>query len=600
VVQQVRQQFREQLPAKLNKMFKKPVSKAQWTAMFKTLGKTDLAALTGSFGLDGALELLTDAKRRAAEIAALEAKFDTKFQAKAKQLAHFIVTGEHGVSLLRNAYAIAALTVPGVKNLSPTEEMVGELDRLVSLYAIEETNPADRQMVIDLIQGEEKAGVEFVTSYLIGQRVEELAKATGNPTARINHYKGHIPSEAKQGGSMIVASDTEHAHLVSRGYTRLGAYAGSSTDRSLGKRSYYFAPVSGRSSFSQGVLQTVHQTVSGVDPQTGFTVGEIMAGRIEDPQMIKAIERTLSLQSQTDEQLLPVFDDKGKVVAYERAAAPKMLTNLNRSTDLAEMIGVWRGRQAEELLAQEVNKQLIGNLHDIWKQGEKDKRQSEFVNISKLDPRSDDRILIEAAGLIPNQAKAEIEALFGKGNFMVRRDMLLDTFGARQASVGDLFSGHTRWSPKLISEFEKVANGIFGGHKILKGKSAYEILVGSEKNIQELVSNAKTIIVVKSVIVPAANIVSNMFQLLNRGVPVRAVIHGMGAKTAEINAYVKRRQQEIDLEADLRAAQGKGDFIAERKIEAQMKSMRSPGRARVTISAPRVSGGCPARPCSGT
>lgn len=83
----------------------------------------------------------------------------------------------------------------------------------------------------------------------------------------------------------------------------------------------------------------------------------------------------------------------------------------------------------------------------------------------------------------------------------------------------------------------------------------------------------KTISVVKSVIVPVANMMSNMFQLLSRGVPVRSVIHGVGAKTAEISAYVKRRQQEIDLEADLRAARGKGDFIAERKIEAQIQSI---------------------------
>ena len=49
---------------------------------------------------------------------------------------------------------------------------------------------------------------------------------------------------------------------------------------------YYFAPVSGTAPFSQGVMQTVHQTASGVDPQTGYTVGEVMAGRIDDPQVV--------------------------------------------------------------------------------------------------------------------------------------------------------------------------------------------------------------------------------------------------------------------------------------------------------------------------
>lgn len=574
-VQQVRQQFRDELPVKLNRMFKKPVSKAQWTAMFKTLGKTDLASLVGSYGLDGALEMLTNDQRLTTEIVALERSIDgqndqsyaTIMKDKAKQLAHFMVTGEPGAKLLRNAEAIGSLLGhPGTNHVNTTVQLIGEIDRLATLYAIQETDQAARDVVVQLIQNE-KEGVEFVTSYLIGQRVDELAKAAGNRVARFNHYKGHLPSETQQGGSLIIASDTEFAHLVSRGYTRVGAYTGSSADRVLGKRSYYFAPVSGRAPFTQGVLQTVHQTVSGVDPETGFTVGEVMAGRIDDPQAVKLIDRLINNQSQTDEQLLPVFDDAGRVVAFERAADPKRLVNLNRSTDLAAMIGVWRGRQAEEMLAQEVNKQLVDRLHEIWQQGEKDGRQKEFVNIAKLDPRTDDRILIEAANLIPNQTLDYMKSVFGPDRLMVRRDMLLDTFGARQASVGDLFSGHTRWNPRVASEFEKLATGIMG-------KNAYKVLVGSEKNIQEFVGNVRTMIVVKSVIVPAANLMANMFQLLNRGVPVRSVIHGVGAKTAEISTYVKRRAREIDLEADLRAAEGKNDTGAALKISNEIQSIR--------------------------
>jgi hypothetical protein len=119
--------------------------------------------------------------------------------------------------------------------------------------------------------------------------------------------------------------------------------------------------------------------------------------------------------------------------------------------------------------------------------------------------------------------------------------------------------------------------GIFG-----QGNKAYSTLVSAEKNVQELVASAKTRIVVKSVIVPAANAVSNMFQLLNRGVPLRHIIKGTGAKTAEINFYIKNRKKEIDLEADLRAAQGKNDLVAIPRIENQLKSITDSYR-RLTI-----------------
>lgn len=577
-VQQTRQQFRDELPKKLASMFKREVSAEQWTAMFKALGKTDLATLAGRYGISGAIELVNNPTRLNSEILTLERSIQTadprrfvSLQAKSKQLAHYMMTGEHGSKLLRNAEAIARLL--GEPNTSgvvsaPAAQLVDDIDHLVTLYAIQNIDEGTRNTLTDL-GTTESDGIVFVTNYLVGQRVDELAKARASTVALFNHYKGHIPSEAQQGGSLIIASDSEHARLVTRGYTKLSTYNGSSADRVLGRRSYYFAPVSGTAPFSQGVLQTVHQTASGVDPETGYTVGEVMAGRIEDVQIVRLIDRQIAQQSQTNENLLPVFDDAGKIVAFERAADPSKLVQLNRNQDLSAMIGVWRGRQVEELLAQEVNKQLVDNLHEIYKEGARQRRTSEFVNIANLNSRTDDPILIEAAKLIPNQSRDYIKSVFGPDEFWVRKDMLLDTFGARQASVGDLFAGgHTRWNPKVTKKFETIVAGM-----PFMGRNGYKILVGAEKNIQEFVGNAKTLIVVKSVVVPMANMISNMFQLLNRGVPLRAVLEGVGKKTSEINFYVKARHREIGLEADLRASKGRNDLVAIRKLENQIQSL---------------------------
>ena len=396
--------------------------------------------------------------------------------------------------------------------------------------------------------------------------MDELAKIGSNDVARLNHYKGHLPSEKKQGGSLRIADDAQHGDLVMRGYKRVGPYEGSSAELTRKSMSYYFAPVSGQAGFHQGVLQTVHQTVSGIDPQTGYTVSEVMAGRVTDHREVSAIARKLANQKATREQLLPVFDERGRLVAYERGADVTQLASLNRNTDLSEMIGTWRGRQAEELLAEESNKQLIDNLNDLWIQGRKDGRQNEFVNVMKLGPK-EDPILKQAVGLIPNQAKAYLQNVFGADTLMVRRDMLLDTFGARQASVGDMFTNETRWNPTVAREFEKLAVGMFG-------KNAYVRLVGTERNVQELVANAKNLIVVKSVIVPAMNMVANMGQLLNRGVPLRHVLKGIAAKTAETNDYIKRRHREIGLEAELRAATARQDIVKMRKLGNEIRSIQ--------------------------
>lgn len=573
-VQQTRQQFREELPKKLASEFKKPVTAEQWTAMFRTLGKTDLASLVGPFGVSGALEMISSQARLNSEIQSLESAIRTaepvrsvKIFEKSKQLANYLNTGEHGAELLRNAEAIARLlNVRGMVRLSnPDPQHVLNIDRLVSLYALQSLDQGTRDVVSDLIRNE-PGGLNYVTNYLVGQRAEEMDKVKGNTVALFNHYKGAIPSEAQQGGSLIIASDSDQAKLILRGYKKIAPYTGSSADRSLGSRSYYFAPVSGTAPFSQGIMQTVHQTASGVDPQTGYTIGEIQGGRIEDPRIIQSVSNMLPHQTKTRENLLPVFDAAGKVVAYERAADVEKLSGLNRSTDLSKMLGVWRGRQAEEYLGLELNKELVDKTHAMWEEAQKTGRTKEFVNIGALGSK-DDPVLVEAAKLIPNQSRDYIQSKFGRDNFWVRRDLLLDTFGTRQASVGDMFTGQTRFNPKIANEFALIATGALG-------KKAYPILVGLEKNVQEFIGAAKQRIVVKSVIVPAANLISNMFQLVNRGVPVRTVIKGMGGKTAEINAYIKRRAREIDLEADLRVAKGDRNFGRIRQIQTELRSLQ--------------------------
>lgn len=79
---------------------------------------------------------------------------------------------------------------------------------------------------------------------------------------------------------------------------------------------------------------------------------------------------------------------------------------------------------------------------------------------------------------------------------------------------------------------------------------------------------------VKSVIVPVANLLSNLYLLAGRGVPIRTILHGTASKVTEINTYIKSRMQEIDLEAELRAAQGRNDVVEIRKLETRIQTIQ--------------------------
>ena len=564
-VQADRQQFREHLPTTIASKFSRKLTKDEWKAMHTGMGKTDLAVLRDTMSLAEIRDLLSDQKIVDREVNKLEADLQKQagrnwplISRKSKQLAQFMINGTVGNNLLRNATAISRML--GERQAARSTVDVAQLDKLITLYALEAMNKADREVLSSLAQSEVD-GIDFATSYLVGQRKDEMAKAKSDMRATLNQYKGHIPSETKQGVNLIVAEDSQFADLIEKSYVRLGTYQGSSANRGPA-RSYYFAPVQAQAPFSQGILQNVRNTAGGVDLGTGFTMGSMVAGRITDKPSVDRITKALARGERGNEPLLPVYDDKGNVVAYEQSIDPNMLKHIEGENHLARAIGVWRGRQVEEAKAQRFNDMLIENLHSMYENDIKmsASNKSQYVNLlgSKLDP-----VTADALKLMNSETRQKAESLFGEGELWVRRDMLNDALGYRAASVGDAWSGNSRWSPETLDTFKKAMLGVFGNR-------AYKYTMGGENLVQNLVKEAKTLIVVKSVVVPAVNFLANLYQMVARGVPVKNIAKSIPQKTAEINQYLKSRLRQVDAEAELRAATNPNQI---RKLKAEIQSI---------------------------
>lgn len=564
-VQADRQQFREHLPTTIASKFSRKLTNDEWKAMHTGMGKTDLAVLRDTMSLAEIRDLLSDQKIVDREVNKLEADLQKQagrnwplISRKSKQLAQYMINGTVGNNLLRNATAISRML--GERQAARSTVDVAQLDKLITLYALEAMNKSDREMLSSLAQTEVD-GMDFATSYLVGQRKDEMAKAKSDPRATLNQYKGHIPSETKQGVNLIVAEDSQFADLIEKSYVRLGTYQGSSANRGPA-RSYYFAPVQAQAPFSQGILQNVRDTAGGVDLGTGFTMGSMVAGRITDKPSVDRITKALARGERGNEPLLPVYDDKGNVVAYEQSIDPNMLKHIEGENHLARAIGVWRGRQVEEAKAQRFNDMLIENLYSMYENDIKmsASNKSQYVNLlgSKLDP-----VTADALKLMNSETRRKAESLFGEGELWVRRDMLNDALGYRAASVGDAWSGNSRWSPETLNTFKKAMLGVFGN-------SAYKYTMGGENLVQNLVKEAKTLIVVKSVVVPAVNFLANLYQMVARGVPVKNIAKSIPQKTAEINQYLKSRLRQVDAEAELRAATNPNQI---RKLKAEIQSI---------------------------
>lgn len=564
-VQADRQQFREHLPTVIASKFSRKLTNDEWKVMHTGMGKTDLAVLRDTMSLAEIRDLLSSQKEMDKQVNKLEADLQKQagrnwplINRKAKQLAQYMITGTVGNNLLRNAEAVSRML--GERTAAKSTVDVAQLDKLITLYSLEAMNKADRESLSNLAQTESD-GMDFATAYLVGQRTDEMAKANSDERARLNHYKGTIPSENKQGVTLTVAPDSQFNELTEKSYTRLGKYQGSSAERGQG-RSYYFAPVQAQAPYSQGILQNVRDTAGGVDVGTGFTMGTMVAGRITDKPSVDRITKSLAKGERGNEPLMPIYDGNGRVVAYEQSIDPNMLTHIAGENHLAKSIGVWRGRQVEEAKAQKFNDALIENLHNMYEKDISDSasNKSQYVNLlgSKLDP-----VTADALRLVNSETIQKAEALFGKGELWVRRDMLNDALGYRTASVGDVWSGNSRWSPETLDTLKKALLGAMGNR-------AYKYVMGGENLLQNVIKDAKTLIVVKSVIVPAVNFTANLYQMVARGVPVKNIAKGIPQKTSEINQYMKSRLRKVDVEAELRAATNPNQV---RKLKAELQSI---------------------------
>jgi hypothetical protein len=579
MIAQDRQQFREEVPKVIASKFSRTLTDDEWSLLHRAMGKSDLASLAQGMNQDEILKVLEHPADLKAKIQELEKAIQaadkpnwSRYQTKMQQLADYMMNGKTSSNLLRNAVAISRLL--GETNVNRKSAKVADMktfqkniDMLTTLYALGHLE-LKHQLDVSTLVSKEGAGMQFALAYLQGQRVEEQNRAVQSDRSLFNHYKGNIPSLQGAGESLIVADDANYAHLAERSYVRVGDYGGSVAEAGKISRGYYFAPVSGRNVFAQGILQNVRQTAGGVDVATGYTVGDMTAGRITDPKIVQRAVRGMQAGIEgSREHLLPVYDGGGQVVAFERSVDPFQMQRLSFNTQLHEMVGVWRGRQVEEAKAALYNDALIDRLYDMYDADMKNgtSNQDQYINVFDLREQAKDPVLHDAVQLITPQMKQRIEQTFGQ-SFYVRRDMLNDALGYRAASVGDAWTGTSRWNNQTQESFKRLAMSVFGN-------KAYQYTVNAEKTFQSFISDVKTMIVVKSVVVPVTNMISNAYQLAARGVPVKSIITGMPKKTAEVQAYVKSEVRRIEADAELRAAQGRNDVVAGRKLAAEIQSI---------------------------
>lgn len=540
-VQKQRQMYVDGTPINIIKNFTKAPTAEQWSDLTNSMAKTGLGLLANMHGIDAALNLIgsdgalttrLNAVRK--ELRLAQPELYQQMEAKADQLATYMNTGVTGGNLLRNAYEIAGLFGTN-KAMLPDTDTVKIIDELATLKALKGTNLTTLRQ---LAKSEAK-GIRYTLSFLQGQIKEESKKGSDITGG----FKGYIPVTTK--GSVVVISDKEAAEYTAKGYVRIGDYVGSRLDKDRSKRGYYYSPLDSSRPFAQGIIQNVLLTKNGVNLDNGYAVNGSTVGSVtlDDDAAIKALQARMN-NDPTKYGLIPIYALDGTLQGYERAIDPAMQSKLKINNNLAEMLGVWRGRQSEEFTANQFNRVIVDELMTSYKEASD---KSDFVDILNKDYLATNPVLADAVKVMSKDVKEYANELGGK--LFVRKDMIENVTGYRSMTVANIFDGITGMNPELR---EAIKDGL----EVMMGKKAYYYLVRGDEILRGLVGDVKQLIVVKSVVVPAINAISNIVHMIGRGVPVKSIAVGMKSKLVEIETYSEMTKRLIEIESDMRANTG--------------------------------------------
>ena len=529
IVQASRNIWREVTPLKLKSKYKEEgvvLTKSESASLNTVILTADL----GVFSESDIHTLFTGSLNR--EITKRKNAINSSALAKAKQLAHYMSTGEASNGMLRNAAAI------GIRTNEPNNKAIDELVTLLVLKAKEE----DFKVAKDVYTRAPEA-FNFSVAQQRQNRALEASIAEFLPERRLNIFKGYYPQDVVTSADVQVVKTSAVRQYLNVGYKLIG------TTRD-GLHAYVSTSTNPKASFSQGALQTVINVTGGIDESTGWSPNSRVFSRIANPKLVAQITESLPRLVHRKESYIPVLDYTGsKIIGYEITVNPDMYTTIQKETDFAKNLGGWRGRQVEEDIAANVNRLLIDTLIEQYEEAVKSGDDDQYVNVVALAEK--DPVLRDSLANLSPKVKEylAVKTKYPK-EWYIRQDLVEDVIGRRQASIVDLQTGTTRWNPAVQKAITQIVKGMLGN----KG---FAYLYKAESILKSTSSSLRNFIVIRSGEVMVTNIISNILSLMLRGVSITTIMKETPKIIKELEHYNRSRQRQAILFMELNAEKGK-------------------------------------------
>ena len=536
----------------------KGMSTAAKAAISQVFLRSGLHHLVGKFSMAEIAGLVSNTNELNKAVATYEAKLNSFGNAKyyfieqANALGIQVATGAvRGEFEIMNAHNIANLyetAYQGKLTAARTAEAKEVIEVLVALYALGYTASAARLEASTLIATENQRtdgnGVESVLKLHKQLEKESLERVfKGLPELMVH---GYLPEIYDPNIEVKVANVADGKDLINLGYTKGEQVVLDRADPDRSIRHMYVRDGGGMGRRVTGITSWKSLNSKGTENHSGYTNtntftgaqnaaanADLMASRKQAiADMFKPGPRR-DLSKVKANHMAPVLNERGEVVKWRYMMANTTKDSvLNRDNSFDKLLGVLAGATYDKETSREQNKTAFTALKAQY-DADYVKNPEAYVLVGQGALTKE---MKEIWDLLSADSKADARAIWGYDGMMVKNDALNIMFGYRKASLANAFAKDPKLRSALENIFVDVMEWSLSQHgRVLKGmdrdrarayaKIAAIKVTRGERVWQELISEVKDIIVVKTGVVMMGNIYSNLSLLWLNGVPIKDILN---------------------------------------------------------------------------
>lgn len=551
------------------------LSKSQIEALHKGLLETDAQSLLSEYSLTDLMKLFGNSDYLQTELDKYEASINNSSYAnevliRGDDLAYYLATGNVSHNMMLNAESIVMrLNTPNTllkENIDTN--LVNDLDKFISLKAIQYLSNDTKKEIGDILFNEYKNGSKGITTLLglHNSLVQEVSKSTfsSNPSSL---PKGYLPELLNAHVTSVIANETEGALLLKQGYVKGEKVVRDTLDNSSEELYIYTLEEGGKQRYVSGAISTTNPKFT--NHQTYVTANESIAKRLiaKDVKRFKTPYKQYKREGEYDMAMLPQLDVEGNTVGYTYIMNKNQQDKyIGRNRNVFDVLGYYAGNNFDRKESPLHNEKILDAVYKEYQQNYR-KNPKSYVALSADNPNPR---LRQAYFSLPEETRKYAEKMYGKGNpIMVSNKILTTLVGYRKYSIGDTFN-----KPENSRNFvEKLF--VYASESIL-GDKAQQKIYKAERIWQEIVTLVKDIIVLRNGSTLLGNIQANILLLTVHGVNPLKALRDMRHAFKYGLEFRQDRARKVQIEYLLKAGSGDSTKLNQELLQVEERLLNNP------------------------